>query len=630
MQAPDKAGRSVLYWDADCSFCRRWVERWRRESGEAVEYRTLQGAPADVTDAAGGPPFDRIVLVQPDGTFLTGAAAALAARAAGGQTGKLSWFLYRRVPQLRALAEAAYRWVARHRPLCGRLTSLFWGATPELPTYEISGFVFPRLIGLIFLSAFISLWVQIDGLAGSKGILPVAAQLEAVKNHFSASGAEWSAWLQFPTLLWFGASDAMLHFWIGVGALASVLLVLGFAPATSAFIAWACYLSFAAAVPVFLNFQWDALLLEAGLLVVLYVPWTRYLRFGHSAPSRLGRLLVWWLLFRLMFESGVVKLYGFDGAGRNVWLEGTALTFHYFTQPIPLWTSWWMSRLPDWFHALSLVFVFFIELVVPFFIAGPRRMRMTAFWAFTLLMLLIIASGHYGFFNLLTIALCVTLVDDASWPRWARQRLQNKTASSPRTATGLPDRIRNKVLPWLAALLVLLTTLQLLLVLRIVSPAAISPVLGPFMPFRSANSYGLFSVMTTERPEITVEASSDGLAWQPYRFRYAMSPGDASMPFLLPHMPRLDWQMWFAALEYRAGGQPPGWMMPFLARLQENAPPVLGLLARGGAADLAAPKYFRLRLDLLQFAPPNTHKESGRFWEATPLPTYTIEGSLQR
>jgi len=630
MQEPDKAGRCVLYWDADCSFCRRWVERWKAESGQAVEYRTLQTAPAEVTKAAGGPPFERIVLTQPDGTLLTGAAAALAARAAGGQTGRLAWMLYRRVPPFRSFAESAYRWVARHRPLCGRLTTLLWGTTPELPTYQLSGFVFPRLVGLIFLSAFVSLWVQIDGLAGSQGILPVAAQLEAVKNHFAANGADGTAWLQFPTLLWFGWSDAMLHFWLGVGAFASVLLVLGSAPAISAFVAWACYLSFAAAVPVFLNFQWDALLLETGLLVVLYVPWTRHLRFGASAPSRLGRLLVWWLLFRLMFESGVVKLYGFDGTGRNVWLEGTALTFHYFTQPIPVWTSWWLSRLPDWFHALSLVFVFFIELVLPFFIAGPRRLRMTAFWAFTLLMLLIVASGHYRFFNLLTIALCVSLVDDASWPSWLRQRLPRATSTAPALGPGLPDRIRNKILPWLAALLVILTTLQLLMVLRVVSPATVSPLLGPFMPFRSANSYGLFSVMTTERPEITIEASPDGLTWQPYRFRYAMSPGNTAMPFLLPHMPRLDWQMWFAALEYRGGGQPPGWIMPLLSRLQENSPAVRGLLEPGGAADLTSPKYFRLRLDLLQFAAPATRAESGRFWEAAPLPSYTIEGSLQR
>ena len=436
------------------------------------------------------------------------------------------------------------------------------------------------------------------------------------------------AWLQVPSLLWFGSSDLMLHVWLGLGTLAAALLVFGLFPAASAFVAWLCYLSFAAAVPVFLNFQWDALLLEAGLLTVFYVPWTRYLRFGFSAPSRLGRLLVWWLLFRLMFESGVVKLFGYDAGGRNAWLDGTALDFHYFTQPIPVWTSWWFDAVPGWFHILSLFGVFAIELVAPFFIAGPRRLRMTAFWAFVLLMLLIIFSGHYGFFNLLTLALCLTLVDDASWPAWLRAKL-----ASARTALvsgpSLAEKIQRKILPVFAVLVLFLTSLQLLMVMRLTSPANVGSLLGPFAAFRSANSYGLFSVMTTERPEITIEASADGRTWQPYRFRYKMEPDESSLPFLLPHMPRLDWQMWFAALEYRASGQPPGWIMPFLGRLQEKSPAVLGLLD-DTAAQTSAPAFFRLRLDLLSFAPSETRASTGKIWQAESLPSYTIEGSLQR
>ena len=624
MEAPRSQAKPVLYWDADCNFCRRWVERWEDESGDAVEYSTLQTAPPDVVVAAGGPPFERIVLAHPDGRLITGAHAAVAARAAGGRTGLLTRWLYESCPPFRAASETAYRWVAGHRTWCGQLTTLLWGRDTRLPTYEISGYFFPRLIGLIFLFAFLSLWVQIDGLVGSQGILPVSTHLAAVENHFRNTGAPWEAWLQVPSLLWFGSSDFMLHCWLGVGTMASLLLVFGFVPALSAFVAWACYLSFAAAIPVFLNFQWDALLLEAGLLVVFYVPWTRSLRFGFSAPSRLGRLLVWWLLFRLMFESGVVKLYGFDAAGRNAWLDGTALDFHYFTQPIPVWTSWWIAQLPGWFHVLSLVAVLAIELILPFFIAGPRRLRMTAFWAFGLFMVLIIASGHYGFFNLLTIALAVALVDDPSWPAKLRSRLKPQRVQA---APGLPQRIRQKILPWFAALIFVLTTLQLLMVLRVITPAAAGPVLGPFMPFRSANSYGLFSVMTTERPEITIEASADGRTWQPYRFRYKMSPATTAMPVFLPHMPRLDWQMWFAALEFRASGRAPEWLMPLLARLQENSPPVLGLLEPGSPA---TPLYFRLRLDLLNFTSPAVRAATRRYWDATRLPGYTIEGSLQR
>lgn len=620
------AGKPVLYWDADCNFCRRWVGRWREGTGDAVEYRTLQEAPADIVEAAGGIPFQRVVLRRPDATLATGAEAALEAMAHGGQAARLVHRMAMLTP-FHHVAERAYGMVARHRQACAKLTDLFWGPDVRRPTYEISGVLFPRLVGLVFIFAFLSLWVQIGGLAGSQGILPVADHLQSVKDHFAIEGSPRQAWLQVPSLLWFGASDTMLHVWLAVGTAASLLLVAGWFPAATAFVAWGCYLSFAAAVPVFLNFQWDALLLETGLLVVFFVPWTRRLEYGSSAPPRLARLLAWWLLFRLMFESGVVKLFGFDASGRNSWLDGTALGYHYFTQPIPVWTSWWFASLPGWIHAVSLVAVFAIELLAPFLIAGPRRLRMLAFWSFGLLMTVIIASGHYGFFNLLTLALCVTLVDDACWPASLRNKLAGRQGAC-RAERPWPETIRRRILPVFAALIVCLTTLQLFMVLRLFSPATVAPLLGPFVPFRSANSYGLFSVMTTERPEITIEASRDGLTWKAYRFRHKMDDDRTNMPFLLPHMPRLDWQMWFAALEYRASGQPPGWIMPMLGRLQQQSPAVLSLLEAGNGPE-PAPHYFRLRLELLTFASPEDRAASGRFWQAERLPAYTIEGRLE-
>ncbi|MEX1110693.1 MAG: lipase maturation factor family protein [Chthoniobacterales bacterium] len=627
MEERKTGAKPVLYWDVDCSFCRRWVDRWSATTGEAVDYRPLQTASADVVAAAGDGRFERIVLALPDGKLLTGAAAALTSLAPHDPDARAALAICRRLPFLGRAAEHAYRWVAEHRVLCGRLTNLLWGRTTRTPCYEISGWLFPRLAGLIFLCAFVSLWVQIDGLTGSRGILPVAEHLEALRAHFTAQGSPMTAWSQVPSLLWLGADDRMLHIWLAAGVLAALVLFLGWWPAGAAFAAWALYLSFAAAIPVFLNFQWDALLLETGFLVIFYAAWRLRLRLGASAPTRLGRLLVWWLLFRLMFESGVVKLYGFDATGQNTWLDGTALDFHYFTQPIPVWVSWWFAQLPSWCQKLSLLAVFFIELVLPFFIFGPRRLRLTAFWGFTLLMALIMASGHYGFFNLLTLALCVTLVDDASWPAAVRRLIGSRPVQPPLPRRAA-ERLQHKILPWVAAVLFVITFAQLLLVLRILPFSRVAPVLGPVAPFRSANSYGLFSVMTTERPEITIEASADGVAWQPYRFRWKMEADDTSLPFALLHMPRLDWQMWFAALEYRSSGQPPGWIMPLLARLQEQSPPVLELLAPGPANDLA-PAYFRLRLENFAFTTPATRRETGRYWEAVPLPPYTIEGRLQ-
>ena len=621
----DQTTSPVLYWDGDCGFCRTWVARWRQISGDRVVYQTLQEAPPEVVMAAGGRSLERIVLRMPDGSLITGARAAVTALATRNRAARVWLLCLERCRLLSDAAEAIYAWVAAHRLACGRLTRLLWGNSALLPTYEVAGWIFPRLVGCIFLAAFISLWSQIDGLAGSRGILPVAAHLEAVKSHFDSAGAPHEAWLQMPSLLWFGASDGILHLWLGVGTAASLAMILGLLAAPAALLAWACYLSFACAVPLFLNFQWDSLLLETGVLVSLYAPWRWRMRFGQCEPLRIGRLLVWWLLFRLMFESGVVKLHGFDATGVNAWLEGTALGFHYFTQPIPVWTAWFVARSPGWIHTLCLAAVLAIELVVPFFIPAPRRLRMAAFWSFTLLMAAIMCTGNYGFFNLLTFALCVTLVDDSSWPAFMHRRAPTVPALDIDRKSGIGGFIRACV----AAVIAAVTFMQFMMVLRIAPPPFAVPVLEAVLPFRSTNSYGLFSVMTTERPEITIETSTDGANWTPLRFRYKMSADKAAMPQLAPHMPRLDWMMWFAALEFRSTGSPPVWFGPLLMRLRDGSPEVWGLLD-GQQRHETGPEYFRIRLDLLTFTTPDQRQASGRFWNAEPLPAYTVQGRLRR
>ncbi|MBU3666697.1 MAG: DUF393 domain-containing protein [Chthoniobacterales bacterium] len=620
---PESSPVPVLYWDADCNFCRQWVARWKQTTGDRVDYRTLQTAPEDVRRAAGGESFERVVLRNSDGSIVTGARAALTALSTKSRCARLLLGCTRRLAVVSAAFESCYAWIAAHRVFCGKVTRWIWGADTLSPSYEVSGWLFPRLVGAVFLAAFLSLWTQIDGLAGSRGILPVAGYLEAVEAHFTATGAPHAAWWQMPSLLWFGASDGMLQLWLAVGTAASVLLALGIFAAPAALAAWVCYLAFVAAVPVFLGFQWDALLLETGLLVALYAPWQARLRFGESAPSRIGRLLVWWLLFRLMFESGLVKLHGFDASGRNACLDGTALQFHYFTQPIPAWTSWWMAQAPAWFHKLCLLGVFAIELVLPFLIIGPRRVRMVAFWGFSLLMAAIMLTGNYGFFNLLTLTLCITLVDDACWPSWIRAKLATE---KPRVRTSLPGRL---IRPLAAAIIVFASTLLLLSVLRVPVPRWAWNAVEPLLPLRSTNSYGLFSVMTTERPEITIETSADGEHWSTLQFRRKISPESNAMPFFAPHMPRLDWQMWFAALEMRSTRQLPAWFVPFLGRLQEGSPGMWGLLDMKNAPT-ERPEYVRIRLDLLTFATPDEKESSGRVWNSQALGDYTIEGRLSR
>ena len=180
-------------------------------------------------------------------------------------------------------------------------------------------------MGIIYFIAFISLWVQIDGLLGSKGITPATQYMEAVHN-WSRAHNVWDALSLAPTLCWFSASDRFLHFLCGGGAVLAVLVILGIATAPSLALLWLFYLSLCVVGEPFLNFQWDALLLETGLLAIFFAPRQLLPSLAREAPpSRTALWLLRWLLFRLMFASGVVKL----ATGDKTWHSLTALTFHY-------------------------------------------------------------------------------------------------------------------------------------------------------------------------------------------------------------------------------------------------------------------------------------------------------------
>ena len=231
-------------------------------------------------------------------------------------------------------------------------------AGPRPPTYDLTRWVFLRLLGMVYLVAFWSLGVQIVGLVGRQGILPIEPQLGRI---YEVHGA--AAYWDYPTLCWFNAGDAMLQIlcWGGVGL--SLLLIVGIAPLPVAALLWLLYLSLSVAGQTFLNFQWDALLLETGLLAIFYaplqlLPWpTRERR-----PSPLVRWLLWLLLFKLIFLSGITKI----ASGDPTWADWTALFYHYETQPIPTWTSWYFHHLPAWVHKQSTAAMYFMEIAVPF------------------------------------------------------------------------------------------------------------------------------------------------------------------------------------------------------------------------------------------------------------------------
>lgn len=605
-----------MIWDGDCHFCGKWIKRWDQATAGEVEYHRYQDV-AEKFPEIGEEKFSKAVhFVGLDGIAVNGAEAVFSCLEFAGRYRFLLGF-YRRFKSFSTLTERAYDFVAHHRMFFSFITKMLWGKSVEYSTYRFSGSIFTKLIGLVYLIAFLSFGMQSAGLIGSNGILPVSDHLAAIEEYTAQQ--QTSAWRLAPSVLWIDSSDAAIKLLIGTGALFGALLMFGFLPGFSALVCWLLYLSLVNTVPVFLSFQWDILLLEAGFLTILLAPWSFREKYSRPRdPPTIARWLVWWLLFRLMFESGIVKLI-IPGLENNSWSELTALNFHYFTQPIPNNRSWFFHWLPNAFHQASILIMFFIELVVPFLIIGPRRVRMFACTLLIFLQIMIIATGNYGFFNLLTIALCVLLIDDQSLPAVVRKWLRPEAKATHFQETLAPvgwGRVPIAVV-FLFFGLIQLGAATNLYDLHSKIKSENSPAWAPFyiliQRYHILNEYGLFRVMTTERPEIIIEGSEDGKTWKPYVFKYKIGALDETAPWVMPHMPRLDWQMWFAALRVERTGRYPTWFVEFLRALAENKQPVTSLLAEN-PFEAKAPKYLRVSLYNYEFNDPANKSETGNWW----------------
>jgi hypothetical protein len=483
-----------------------------------------------------------------------------------------------------------------------------WGRTPEPSTYARSTWLFLRTLGIVYLIAFWSLGVQILGLSGHDGILPAERYMAAARG-LTGLDRVWS----LPTLAWVSASDASLEaLCIGGGALA-LLLVAGILPAVVLPMLWLTYLSLSVVCREFLSYQWDALLLETGFLAIFLAPLTRRERL-HSltAPPRVAVRLLVWLLFRLMVGSGAVKL----ASGDRTWRDLTALAFHFETQPIPTPIAWYAHQLPLWFLKASTATVLAIEIGAPFLILAPRRLRALAFVPLGALQALVALTGNYAFFNLLTGALCLFLLDDTALAGWG----------GVRTGRDATNRMRRRLLVAVAAVTVPVSAVTFTGALGIELPgsALVDPLANLIAPFRSVNAYGLFAVMTTTRPEIILEGSEDGASWLEYEFKYKAGPLRRRPPWVAPHQPRLDWQMWFAALGRFDDER---WFQNLCVRLLEADGEILKLVERDPFQG-RRPRYVRAVLYRYQFATAAAQRRDGFWWTRERLREYSPVLSL--
>jgi hypothetical protein len=432
-------------------------------------------------------------------------------------------------------------------------------------------------------------------------------------------------------------------------------LIFGIAPALSLVALFAFYLSLTIAGQIFLSFQWDVLLLETGFLSIFFAPWRllprELLLWPGSAPpargppvSRPGLFLLKLLLFKLMLMSGVVKLTSGDDSWGWVnhsfhWSALTALDYHYWSQPLPTVFAWWADKSPEWFKHFSVAFCLAVEIIVPFFIWAPRRPRLIAAGLMIFLQLVIAITGNYCFFNLLTIALCLLLIDDSvaaslCLPRrsWTKAGRGAPVYHIPSTATQRRGYNAYRLNSY-AAIGVIILTLPINAWLifsafkpRTRPPRGLANVYGQLEAFRIVNGYGLFRVMTKDRDEIVIEGSADGLDWLPYEFKW--KPGDVKRApgWCAPHQPRLDWQMWFAALE---SPQENPWLVGLIVRLLQGSHDVNRLLAHNPFPD-KPPRYIRAMFYRYRFTTASELRETGAWWKRQELREYLPAISLDQ
>ncbi|HEY6346941.1 MAG TPA: lipase maturation factor family protein [Bryobacteraceae bacterium] len=526
-------------------------------------------------------------LVRPDGSATAGARAVFELLGRKG--------IYESSRVVAWVSEAAYRFIARHRNLFYWITRLTFGSRIEPSRFARTQWIFLRLLAAIYMIAFASLAAQMLGLIGSRGITPAQDYLRQV-----AASVGPVRYVALPTVFWWDSSDRILEVAAYFGMLFSILAFFGRRQRVALIVCWILYLSFMSVTPVFLGFQWDELLLESGFLAIFF------------ARSAWGLRVVAWLyrclVFRLYFLSGYVKL----GSHDPTWANLTALQYHFHTQPLPTVIAWYADKLSRSILRAGTFGALAIELGAPFLIFAPRRLRQAGAWAMLALQILIFVTGNYAYFNLLTMALVVFLFDDqalsfVSFRRWA--------GSQP---IARPSRAGKLVY---AVLTVLLLTLGISRIFETVEGGLPEPLLtlaGVAAPFQIANGYGLFAKMTQTRPEIVVEGSDDGEHWQPYEFRYKPGPLDRAPRWVQPYQPRLDWQMWFAALgSYRDNP----WFVGFVLRLLQGSPEVLGLL-ESNPFPLRPPRLIHAEVYEYSFSDWETRRRTGAWWQRRFLGEY--------
>ncbi len=463
-----------------------------------------------------------------------------------------------------------------------------WIAAPDL---WLARLVFQRAVALVYLDAFLVALLQFRGLLGERGILPIPRFLAAVP--FGAS----------PSLFHWRYSDRLFGAACWAGIALSAMAVVGVTDAIAWPFAmlvwaalWALYLSIVNVGQAWYSFGWETLLCEVGFLLI-------FLGNARVTPLRPLVLLVLWILFRVEFGAGLIKM-----RGDPCWRDLTCLYYHHETQPMPNPLSWWFHRLPRPLHKAEALGSHFAQLVVPWLLLVPQPVASVAALVILLTQGWLVLSGNFAFLNVLTMILAIPALDE---------RLLAVVVPTARPATQAP-------LPYLAiALLVaaLIAVLSVRPARNLVSRRQLMN--ASFDPLHLVNTYGAFGSVTKERYEVILEGTDERVLtprtrWREYGFRGKPDDVMRRPPQWAPYHLRLDWLMWFAAMSSPMYHE---WFVPFVAKLLEADRDVLGLLRHDPFAG-ARPTFVRARLFSYRFTTPAERRASGAWWSRTLVSDY--------
>ncbi len=476
------------------------------------------------------------------------------------------------------------------------MLKLKWLNPKQKPEYFITRFVLLRLLGFVYFFAFLSLATQVIPLIGENGLLPAKNFLETFRFD-----SKLDAFFNLPTIFWFKISDNMLLILSWFGVLLSFVVMIGFANVPIMVVLWFLYMSFVHIGQLFYGYGWEIQLLETGFLAVFLCPLLDMKPFPKTAPPKAVIWLFRWLAFRIYLGAGLIKI-----RADSCWRDLTCLYYHYETQPIPNPLSPYFHFMPKWFHKLGVLWNHFVELVVPWFAFYPQIARYIAGILMISFQFILILSGNLSFLNWITIVPIIACFDDNFFrkimPKWIINKAEFATAHKRFYKP-------QKFIAW--ALVILIVWLSIPVVQNLLSSRQIMNT--SFNQWNLVNTYGAFGSVGKMRGELVIEGTNDNIItqetkWKAYEFKAKPTDPYRKLPIIAPYQPRIDWQIWFAAMQ-RPEHNP--WLIHLIWKLLDNDKDALSLLANNPFPD-KPPKYIKVDYYIYKFAP--LDDKSGAVW----------------